>query len=50
MVVVSGYLITIHVDNIGYIYQSENTSVSRWKNHIDVHHHFIRYYVEDGSV
>ena len=44
------YTITVHVDNSGEIFLSENTSASQQKNHKDVHHKFICNYVEDGTV
>ena len=40
----------MHVDNIGAIFLSENTSVSQQTKHIDLRHHFIWDYVEDGTV
>ena len=50
MVFVVKYPITVHVDNVGAIFLSENTSVYQKTTHIDVRHHFIRGYVEDVSV
>ena len=50
MGVVVEYLINVHVDNVGDIFLSENTSVSQWTRYIDVSCHFIRDYVEDGTV
>ena len=40
----------MHVDNIGAIFILQNTEVYQWKNHIDVCHHFIWYYVDGGTV
>ena len=40
----------MHVYNIGAIFISGNTSVSQWTTHIDVRHHFIRDYIEEGTV
>ena len=44
------YTITVHVDNVGAILLSENTSLSYWKKHIYACHPFICDYVEDGTV
>ena len=50
MGVVVGYPIIVHVDNIGYIFLSEKVSAYQRTKHIDVRHHFICDYVEDGTV
>ena len=50
MRVVVEYPIIVHVDNVGAIFLSDNTSASQQMKHIDVRHHFIRDYVEDGTV
>ena len=50
VVVIVEYSITVHIDNIGNIFLSDNTSVSQWTKHIDVCCHFVRDYVEDGTV
>ena len=50
MVVVVEYPITMHVDNVGDIFLSENTSVSQQTKHIDVRHDFICDYVEERTV
>ena len=42
--------ITVYVGNMGVIFLSGNTSVSQWKKHIDLCHHFIRDYIEDRTV
>ena len=42
--------IAMHVDNVGTIFLSDNTSVSKSKKHIDVRHHFICDYIEYGTV
>ena len=44
------YPIIVHIDNFGYIFLLENTLVSQRMMHIDVNHHFIWYYVEDGTL
>ena len=41
MGVVVEYPITVHVDDVGAIFLSDNTSVSQWTKHIGVYHHFI---------
>ena len=48
--VVVEYPITVHVDNVGAVFLPDNTSVPQRKNHIDVNHHFIKDYVDDGTV
>ena len=48
--VVVEYTTIVNVDNIGDIFLSDNTSESPRKKHIDVRHHFICDYIEDGTV
>ena len=43
-------VITVHIDNVGSIFLSDNISVSQQMKQIDVRHRFIREYVEDGTV
>ena len=50
IVVVVEYSVSVHNDNVGAILVPDNTSVSQRMNHIDVRHHFIQDYVEDGRV
>ena len=50
MGVVIKYPIAVHVDNVGDIFLSDNTSGSQRRNNIDVRHCFIRDYVDDGTV
>ena len=50
MVVVVEYPIIVHVDNIGAIFLSDNTSAYQQTKHINVRHHFIHDYVGDGTV
>ena len=50
MGVVFEYPIIVHVDNVGVILLSKNTSLYQQTKHIDVRHHFISDYVEDGTV
>ena len=47
--VVVEYPITVHVEQFGYIFLLDNTSVPQWTKHIDVNTPFIREYVEDGA-
>ena len=42
--------INVHIDNVGAIFLSENTSVSQQTKIIDVCQHSIWDYVEDGTV
>ena len=44
------YPITVNVDNAGDIFLSENTSTYQRTKHMDLRHHFICDYVEDGTV
>ena len=48
--VVVEYPIIVHVDSVGAIFLSENTLVSQRMKHKDARNHFIRDYVEDGTV
>ena len=50
MGVVVEYPITMHIDSVGDIFLSENTLVYKQTKHIDIRHHFIRDYVEEGTV
>jgi len=42
--------ITVHVDNIGAIYLAHNARSTGRTKHIDIHHHYVREYIEDGVV
>ena len=42
--------ITVNVDNLGAIYLSKSASTSNRTKHIDTHYHFVREYIEDGTV
>ena len=48
--VVVEYPIIVHVDKIGDIFLLEKPSVSQWTKHINVRHHLMCNYVEDGAV
>ena len=50
MGVVVKYPITVHVDNVGSIFLSDNKLVSQWTKDIDMRHPFIREFVEYGTV
>ena len=43
------YPITVNVDNVGAIFMATNYTGKRTR-HIDARYHFIRDYVEDGTV
>jgi hypothetical protein len=38
------------VDNVGAIYLSNNFSLGQRTKHIDIRHHFVREFVEDGII
>jgi hypothetical protein len=42
--------IIVRVDNVGAIFMTENVSTSRCTKHIDVHHHYVREFVEEGFI
>ncbi|KAL7563774.1 hypothetical protein ACA910_020458 [Epithemia clementina (nom. ined.)] len=42
--------ITVYVDNIGAIWLTENQSTSECTKHIDVRTHYVREYIEDGTI
>jgi hypothetical protein len=42
--------IIVKVDNIGAIYLATNSTTSQRTRHIDVRYHFVREYVQDGTV
>ena len=44
------YPITMHVDNIGDIFLSDNKLVSQQTKPIDTRHHFVWDYIEDERV
>jgi hypothetical protein len=44
------YPITVHVDNIGAIFLANNKTTSERTKHVDIRHHFVREYIEDGVV
>ena len=50
MGVVVEYLITLHIDNVGSIFLSDQTSSYQGTKHIYIHHHFIWDYIEAGKV
>ena len=50
MIVIFEYPITMKVDNVGSIFLLDTTLVFQRTNHIDVSHHFICDYVDDGTL
>ena len=50
MGVVVEYPSTVYVDRVWEIFLLENIYISQKIKHIDVQHHFIRDYGEDGTV
>ena len=41
---------TVHVDNIAAIFLANNKTTSEWTKHVDIPHHFVCEYIEDGAV
>jgi len=44
------YPITVYCDNIGAIYLAYNEKISRRTKHVDTRTHFVRNYVENGTI
>jgi hypothetical protein len=42
--------ITVHVDNVGAIFLANNRTTSERTKHVDIRHHFVREFIEDGIV
>jgi len=42
--------IRVNVDNIGAIFLAENQNSSDHTKHVDIHYHFIRQYIKDGTI
>jgi hypothetical protein len=42
--------IVVRVDNVGAIYLANNQTTSQRTKHVDVRYHFVREYIEDGTV
>jgi hypothetical protein len=42
--------IVVHIDNVGAIFLSENSSATKHTRHIDARYHFIREYILDGMI
>jgi len=42
--------IHVNVDNIGAIFLAENQNSSDRTKHVDIHYHFIRQYIMDGTI
>jgi hypothetical protein len=44
------YPITVHVDNVGAIFLANNRTTGERTKHVDIRHHFVREYIEEGIV
>ena len=44
------FLITVHCDNVGAIFLAYNAKNSQRTKHVDIRAHYVRQYVEDGTV
>ena len=44
------YPIQVHVDNIGAIYLTKNATSSNRTKHVDTRYHFVREYVDNGTL
>ena len=44
------YPITVYCDNVGAIYLTYNAKISNRTKHVDNMTHFVRHYVEDGTI
>ena len=44
------YPVTVFCDNIGAIFLGYNDKNSKRTKHVDIRHHYVRQYVEDGTV
>lgn len=44
------YPITVNVDNIGAIYLTKNATTGSRTKHVDTRYHFVREYVEEGTI
>ena len=42
--------IHVNVDNIGAIFLAENQNSSDRTTHVDIHYHFIRQYIKEGTI
>mmetsp|Transcript_10573 Transcript_10573/g.23455 ORF Transcript_10573/g.23455 Transcript_10573/m.23455 type:complete len:134 (+) Transcript_10573:455-856(+) len=42
--------ITVHVDNVGAIFLANNQTSGDRTKHIDTRYHFVREYIEDGTI
>ena len=42
--------ITVYCDNVGAIFLGHNAKNSQRTKHVDIRHHYVRQYVEDGTV
>ena len=44
------YPIKVYYDNVGAIYLAYNEKISRRTKHVDTRTHFVRRYVEEGTI
>ena len=44
------YPIKLYCDNVGSIYLTYNEKISKRTKHVDTRTHFVRRYVEDGTI
>ena len=44
------YPITVYCDNVGAIYLAYNAKISTRTKHVDTRIHFVRHYVQDGTI
>ena len=50
MKITVGLPITVHVDNVGATWLSNNRNTGDWTNHIDIRSAFVKEYQEDGKI
>ena len=48
--IIIDFPITVHCDNVGAIFLGYNEKNSQRTKHVDIRHHYVRQYVEDGMV
>ena len=44
------YPIIVHVDNLGAIYLAKTATMGGQTKHVDIKYHFVRNFVEDGTI
>jgi ribosomal protein L24 len=50
MALIIEYPVIVHVDNVGAIFLANNRTTGERTKHVDIRHHFVREYIEDGMV